>query len=97
MLREKNKLVIWPIYLDATKSRREGRLISLKHSVKEPTLKEIQTAAEQLGLNPIAEPDKAYPKSWWEVSGRVLVDKKNPKSETVKLISERIKKNRNHR
>jgi signal recognition particle subunit SRP19 len=29
-----------------------------------------------MGLNPTVERDKAYPKSWWKVSGRVLVDEK---------------------
>jgi signal recognition particle subunit SRP19 len=94
MLRGKEKLVIWPVYLDATKSRGEGRLTSKKQSVAQPTLKEIEAAARELGLNPVVEPDKAYPKSWWEVSGRVLVDRAEPKSRIVKQISEIIKKNR---
>ncbi|NOR47639.1 MAG: hypothetical protein GQ533_06290 [Methanosarcinaceae archaeon] len=34
------------------------------------------TKRNRLGLNPTLEKDKAYPKSWWKVSGRVLVDKK---------------------
>ena len=94
MLKDKTKLVIWPVYLDATKSRAEGRLLSMKDSVKSPVLKEIERAAEDLKLAPVVEADKAHPKSWWVVSGRVLVDKKAPKSIMTKQIAHQINKTR---
>ncbi len=92
MMKEKGKLVIWPVYIDQTKSRSSGRIISRKNAIKEPQLNEIKEAAKQLGLNPEVEPKKAYPKSWWEVSGRVLVDDKGPKSVVAKQIASTIKK-----
>jgi signal recognition particle subunit SRP19 len=92
MLNEKNKLVIWPLYLDATKSRAEGRILSMKDAVKSPVLKEIEKAAQELNLNPVVEADKAHPKSWWVVSGRVLVDRKAPKSVMSKQIAQKINK-----
>lgn len=94
MMKDKGKLVIWPAYIDQTKSRSSGRIISRKNSIKEPHLNEIKEAARQLGLNPEVEPEKAYPKSWWEVSGRVLVDDKGPKSVIAKQIASTIKKAR---
>lgn len=94
MMKDKGKLVIWPVYIDQTKSRSNGRIISRKNAVKEPHLNEIKEAAMQLGLNPEVEPEKAYPKSWWEVSGRVLVDDKGPKSVIAKQISLSIRKMR---
>ena len=63
MLRDKDKYVIWPAYIDKGNSRSGGRIISRKRSVTSPEL----------------EKDKAYPKSWWEVSGWVLVDKRGVK------------------
>ncbi|WP_048044213.1 signal recognition particle protein Srp19 [Methanosarcina mazei] len=93
-MKDKGKLVIWPAYIDQTKSRSSGRIISRKNSIKEPHLNEIKEAARQLGLNPEVEPEKAYPKSWWEVSGRVLVDDKGPKSVIAKQIALAIKKMR---
>jgi signal recognition particle subunit SRP19 len=92
MLKERTKLVIWPVYLDATKSRSEGRILSIKDSIKSPLLKEIERAARELNLSPIVEIDKAYPKSWWDVSGRVLVDRKGPKSVVAKQIAQKISK-----
>lgn len=94
MMKDKGKLVIWPAYIDQTKSRSSGRIISRKNAIKEPHLNEIKEAAKQLGLNPEVEPEKAYPKSWWEVSGRVLVDDKGPKSIIAKQIALAIKKMR---
>lgn len=94
MLKDKTKLVIWPVYLDATKSRAEGRILSMKDSVKSPVLKEIERAASELSLAPVVEADKAHPKSWWVVSGRVLVDKKGHKSIVVKQIAQKINKTR---
>lgn len=94
MMKDKGKLVIWPAYIDQTRSRSNGRIISRKSSVKEPQLNEIKEAALELGLNPEVEAEKAYPKAWWEVSGRVLVDNKGPKSVIAKQISAGIKKTR---
>ena len=93
-MKDKGKLVIWPAYIDQTKSRSSGRIISRKNAIKEPHLNEIKEAARQLGLNPEVEPEKAYPKSWWEVSGRVLIDDNGPKSVIAKQIALAIKKMR---
>lgn len=94
MLKDKTKLVIWPLYLDATKTRREGRLLSMKDSIKSPVLREIEKAALELDLAPVVESDKAHPKSWWIISGRVLIDKKGPKSIMAKKIAAHISKTR---
>jgi len=89
-----DRQIIWPAYLDATKSRGQGRIISKKRAVEEPTLEEIRKAAEELGLDPELQPEKSHPKSWWEESGRVLVDRDGPNSVAAKRIAERIKKSR---
>lgn len=97
MMRDRGKLVIWPAYIDQMRSRNMGRIIALKNAVKEPQLNEIREAARKLGLNPEVEPEKAYPKSWWETKGRVLVDDTGPKSEIAKQIAISIKKIRNQK
>lgn len=90
MLRDREKFVIWPAYIDKGNSRSGGRIISRKLSVTSPELKEIDRAARELGLNPVVEKGKAYPKSWWEVSGRVLVDRKGVKSRIARDIARKI-------
>src|SRR5450759_4745649 len=94
MPNNKLKQVIRPGYLYSTKSRGEGRILSLKDSVESPVLREIEKAAIELNLAPVVESDKAYPKSWWVKSGRVIVDKKAPKSITSKQIAAKIIKYR---
>lgn len=94
MMRDEGKLVIWPASIDRSRSRREGRIISRKSSVSDPKLDEITKAAQSLGLNPRVEADKAYPRSWWEKSGRVMVDKTASKNTVARNIAKIIKKDR---
>ena len=51
----RDKWVIWPIYIDATASRKQGRKISRERAVKNPTADDIVKAAKKLGLNPVKE------------------------------------------
>jgi signal recognition particle subunit SRP19 len=94
LMKDKGKLVIWPVYIDKTRSRSKGRIISRKSSVDEPTIQEIDRAARKLGMNPEVEADKAYPKSWWESKGRVLIDNTAPKTALSRKIAATIKEMR---
>jgi signal recognition particle subunit SRP19 len=85
------KVIIWPANLDLNKTEKEGRKIPKKYAVNTPKLREISRAAKKLGLNPEMENDKSYPKSWWENTGRVIVDKKQSKREILIKISNTIK------
>ncbi|MHC1576157.1 MAG: signal recognition particle protein Srp19 [Methanosarcinaceae archaeon] len=93
-MRDEGKLVIWPVYIDRTHSRSHGRIIPRKKSVKDPELKEIEIAARELQLNPRVEADKAYPRYWWEKSGRVLVDNTEPKTVIARKIAASIRETR---
>jgi len=55
MLRDRDKYVIWPAYVDKSNSRSDGRVIPRKISVTSPELKEIVQAAKELGLNPVCD------------------------------------------
>lgn len=90
------KIIVYPQYLDSTKTRKEGRKISLRYAVPNPRIEEIIEAAKFLGLEPILEDDKKYPRNWWLGSGRIVVNKKGSKLATLKLIAETIKKLRKH-
>ena len=90
MLRDRDKYVIWPAYINKANSRNGGRIIRKKQSIGSPEIKEIEQAAVELGLNPILEKDKKYPKSWWEASGRILVDKNGVKSDIARQIAKKV-------
>ncbi|WP_224332310.1 signal recognition particle subunit SRP19 [Haloprofundus halobius] len=64
--------VIWPAYLDAGKTRSEGRRVPLKAAVEEPTVDEIAKAVQQVGYDAIIERDKTYSREY-ETRGCVLV------------------------
>jgi signal recognition particle subunit SRP19 len=85
--------VIYPVYLDRNKSRREGRRLPKDTAIRSPTIKEIEKAVQQLGLECRRE-EKSYPRSWWEQSGRLLVEKKMGKRELLKKIALVISKER---
>jgi len=90
------RIVIYPQYLDSTKTRSEGRRVPLNIAVSNPLIEEIYAVAEALGLNPEVEENKHYPKSWWEQPGRVIVDKIGSKLNTLKLIASKISELRKH-
>jgi signal recognition particle subunit SRP19 len=90
IMKDETRTIIWPVYLDSTKTKSEGRKIPRESSVKAPRLREISQAAKKLGLNPSTEKHKAYPTSWWEGSGRVIVDRKMGKRELLLKLSNLI-------
>lgn len=65
--------VIWPAYLDAERTRSEGRRVADALAVESPTLDEIAEAVQQVGYDAVIERDYAYPRRPWESEGRVLV------------------------
>jgi len=83
--------MIWPVYINSMKTQKEGRKIAKKYCIKNPELNEIEKAASKLNFNPQKETDKSYPSSWWEQSGRVIIETDVKKNEALKRISSLIK------
>ncbi|MCS7112738.1 MAG: signal recognition particle protein Srp19 [Nitrososphaerota archaeon] len=90
----KNRVIIWPVYLDSRYSRKLGRRIPKHLAVDNPKLEELLEAAKNLGLNPESRLGKAYPRSWWDRSGYLVVDKKFSKQELLKKLAEEVLKAR---
>ena len=65
--------VIWPAYLDAEKTRSEGRRVPRDIAVPDPTVDEIAEAAGQVGYDAVIERDVAYSREGHEERGRVLI------------------------
>lgn len=88
------KMVIWLSTIDSSRSRVEGRKIARGLAIKDPTLLEMEKAAEHLSLNPERE-EAEYPREQSQeakTSGRILVEKKYPKTRTLKLICDEIRR-----
>lgn len=89
--RGEEKYVVWPIYFDKSVSRLSGRKVTKKHAVDKPNIEDISKAAKSLGLNPVLEKNVAHPSRFWKKEGRILVDKKDSKSELIRKIAKKIK------
>ena len=89
-MRKQNKIFLWSIYFDATKSRSAGRRVPKKLAVSAPKLEEIQRAAKRLGLQPEVVSDAAHPSSPWIRNGLLVIPKTESKEKTLKKIAEEL-------
>ncbi|WP_251330180.1 signal recognition particle subunit SRP19 [Haloplanus pelagicus] len=80
--------VIWPAYLDATKSRAEGRRVPLDEAVDDPSVDEIAEAVQQVGYDAVIERETTYSREF-DPRGRVLVKGADDasKNDLVKAIA----------
>ena len=85
--RDENKYVIYPLYFDKTSSRLNGRKIAKKYAIEKPSLENIAKAAQTLKLNPILEKDKTHSSKPFKKEGRILIDKRGPKTKLLKQIA----------
>ena len=89
-MRKPKKTIVWPVYLDSLKTRGEGRRIPQKVAISNPTLVELQRAAEQLGLKPEIDVHKAHPSTPWKKTGRLLIEKTKTKNFNLIDIAAKI-------
>ena len=89
------KTIIWPVYLDSTHTRSQGRKLSKEESISEPKIREISSALKKLRMEFDIDRSKSYPGSWWEKSGRIVVEQEGKtKLELLRAIASQIKKAR---
>ena len=84
-------MIIWPVYIDKKKSRREGRRVSEDLAIENVKLKDIEKALKKLGLEPKVCRDKRYPRQHWDVCGCIEIDYKGNKLQLLKEICKIIK------
>jgi signal recognition particle subunit SRP19 len=86
-------LIFWPQYFDAKRSRSNGRRLPKKFAIEKVSLEEIAKAAQNLGYNSELERTYKYSKTWWDDTGRVLIDAKGKKKSKVMLeVAKEIRK-----
>jgi signal recognition particle subunit SRP19 len=89
-MRKQNKTMLWPIYFDSAKTRKEGRRVPKNLAVPNPNLAELQKAAEHLGLKPEADVNVTHPAMPWQKAGRILVQNKGKKGQLLIRIAKEI-------
>ena len=74
--------VIYPSYLDSTKTVKRGRRIGAEKAVDVPTVLDLSQVLQSLQVRHVIQPYKGYSRDitcQWENPGRVLVDVSNYK------------------
>lgn len=72
-----NFFVIYPSYLDSSKTMKQGRRIGLENSVDTPTVQDLSDALASLNIRHVSQPNKGYSRdqtTLWDNPGRVKVD-----------------------
>ena len=64
---------IWPAYIDVSKTRHQGRKISRKIAIENPTVREIYLVAQAFKYEPILNSSAHYSRAWWEDPGNVKI------------------------
>jgi len=72
-MRSDYRIRIFPEYFDKSLTRGQGRRLSLKKSLENPTLNELKIASQKLGFNVDTDLEKAYPKSWRSPKGLIFI------------------------
>lgn len=86
MAKKEGQFIVWPAYLDSSKTRSRGRVIAKEKAVDSPTAEEILEACRDLSYVAELEAEKKFPSSWWERPGRVLVSKKGDEKKVDLLV-----------
>ncbi|AXI25378.1 signal recognition particle protein Srp19 [Methanofervidicoccus sp. A16] len=82
------EIVIWPVYIDRERSRREGRQVPKSLGVKNPKLDSIYRTLKKMGYSPQMVRNKCHPRRHWEPCGyiKVKVEEGISKLELLKEI-----------
>jgi len=88
--RDDSTYVIYPVYFDSAVSRFHGRRVSKKYAVEKPSLENLAKAAKSLGLLSAIEKDAVFPSTPWKKDGRILIEKKGPKTKLLIQLANRL-------
>jgi signal recognition particle subunit SRP19 len=91
-MRKLDKAIIWPVYFDASKSRKKGRRVAKALAVQSPKITELKEAVDKLGLKNEVKLEAHFPKMPWTKTGMLLVEKKEAKEKIIQKIAKQLVK-----
>ena len=72
-MRKLDKAIIWPIYFDTNRTRKEGRRVPKNIAVQSPKIDELKQAVDKLGLKNEINIEAHFPRTPlgkdWNVAG----------------------------
>lgn len=86
------KLILWPIYFDANRSRVQGRRVPARLAVTPVSAEDILKAARAAGYEAELDSEAKHPVTWFESSGRIFVTADEPKTIVIRKVAEQLKK-----
>ena len=90
-MKDYEHVVIWLDYFNKNLTMRAGRRLPKEKCIFDPSLKELQDAATDAGLQIKESNDKArFPRRAFVRSGYIVVPKSIPKGEILVNISEKL-------
>ena len=96
-MRYKNSIIIWVNYFNKELTKKEGRRLSKRESVKSPTLDEIRDIAIKMGYKVIDAKKARYPSSWWIESGYIVIEKTGVNDKKINILRKIAKEMRRRR
>ena len=91
-MRKLDKAIIWPVYFDVNKSRKDGRRIPKNQAVISPKIAEIKEAADKLGLENEVNLEAHFPRMPWAKSGMLMVEKNEAKGDIIQKLAKQLVK-----
>jgi signal recognition particle subunit SRP19 len=92
MRKLEEKAIIWPIYFDIAKTRKEGRRVPKNCAVQSPKILELKEAADKLGLENEVNLETRFPKTPWVKSGSLIVAKHESKEVIIQKLVKQLAK-----
>src|SRR5208283_2869171 len=89
-MKKLDKAIIWPIYFDATRTRKGGRRVPKNLAVQSPKIDEVKLAVDRLGLKNEVRLEAHFPKRPWVKTGMLLVEKKESKEKIMQKIAKQL-------
>jgi signal recognition particle subunit SRP19 len=91
-MRKLDKAIIWPVYFDSSKTRKEGRRVPKNLAAQSPKILELKEAVDRLGLKNEVNLEAHFPKMPWAKTGMLLVEKKEAKEKIIQKVAKQLLK-----
>lgn len=89
-MQKKDKIILWPVNFDSTKTRTEGRRIPKAYAIQSPRIEELEKAVQKLGLQYQAVINAAHSKEPWRKTGLLIVSREGSKTQTMRKIAKML-------
>jgi len=86
-MQKKDKIILWPVYFDSTKTRTEGRKIPKGYAIQSPKIEELEKAVQRLRLQSQTVANAAHSREPWGKTGLLIVSKEGSKTQVIRRIA----------